>query len=246
MRPSMTAVLAAIRSSLRARAELEMEILALRHQLAVLQLATPRRVRLSGADGIFWVLLSRAWRGRRSAVQIVATGYRRRVASSPIRLAVAMAIGAVARRSPSHRRRCPSPDPKDASRQSVVGRLCLANTLRVAVRDVRFRLQQANEESGGSRELHTRMTQRLPTSKHHPVWAAPESNRSSFGERGRAWRTASISFDGSRPRRVRARCETCACAAAKRMLCETAAPRRRLMRGRPINHGPRSGHVPPA
>ena len=39
MRPSVNAFLAAIWSSFRTRAELEMEILALRHQLAVLQQA---------------------------------------------------------------------------------------------------------------------------------------------------------------------------------------------------------------
>jgi transposase InsO family protein len=71
MRPSITAFLAAIRSSLRARAELEAEILALRHQLAVLQQAAPRRLRLSRADRLFWVLLSRVWSGWRDAVQIV-------------------------------------------------------------------------------------------------------------------------------------------------------------------------------
>jgi len=65
----MTAVLAAIRSSLRTRAELELEILALRHQLAVLQQAAPRRLRLSRADRLLWVLLSRVWRGWRGAVQ---------------------------------------------------------------------------------------------------------------------------------------------------------------------------------
>src|SRR6516165_2216577 len=71
MRPSVTALLAAIRSSLRTRAELEMEILALRHQLAVLQQAAPRRLRLSHADRLLWVLLSRVWPGWRGAVQIV-------------------------------------------------------------------------------------------------------------------------------------------------------------------------------
>ena len=71
MRPSMTAFLAAIRFSLRTQAELEIEILALRHQLAVLQHAAPRRLRLSRADRLLWVLLSRVWRGWRGAVQIV-------------------------------------------------------------------------------------------------------------------------------------------------------------------------------
>src|SRR6516165_2689805 len=71
MRPSITAFLAAIRSSFRTRAELEAEILALRHQLAVLQQAAPRRLRLSRADRLLWVLLSRIWSGWRDAVQIV-------------------------------------------------------------------------------------------------------------------------------------------------------------------------------
>src|SRR4030081_2968417 len=56
---SVPALLAAIRSSLRTRAELEAEILALRHQLAGLQQAAPRRLRLSPADRLLWVLLSR-------------------------------------------------------------------------------------------------------------------------------------------------------------------------------------------
>src|SRR6516165_8883572 len=71
MRPSVTALLAAIRSSLRTRAELQAEILALRHQLAVLQQAAPRRFRLSRADRLLWVLLSGVWSGWRGAVQIV-------------------------------------------------------------------------------------------------------------------------------------------------------------------------------
>ena len=58
-------------SSLRTRAELAAEILALRHQLAVLQQAAPRRLRLNRADRLLWVLLSRVWRGWRGAVQIV-------------------------------------------------------------------------------------------------------------------------------------------------------------------------------
>ena len=71
MRPSVTALLAAIRSGLRTRAELAAEIVALRHQLAVLQQAAPRRLRLSRADRLLWVLLSGGWSGWRGAVQIV-------------------------------------------------------------------------------------------------------------------------------------------------------------------------------
>jgi putative transposase len=71
MRPTLIAVLAAVRSSLRARAELEAEILALRHQLAVLQQSAPKRPRLSPTDRLLWVLLSRVWTGWRRTVQIV-------------------------------------------------------------------------------------------------------------------------------------------------------------------------------
>ena len=103
MRPSMTALLAAIRFSLRTRAELEIEILALRHQLAVLQHAAPRRLRLSRADRLLWVLPSRVWRRWRNAPADGATWHGRRVASPPVRVAVAMAFDALASRSPSHR-----------------------------------------------------------------------------------------------------------------------------------------------
>src|SRR6516225_12404064 len=71
MPPSIIALLAAIRSGLQTRAELEAEIVALRHQLAVLQQTAPRRLRLSRADRPLWVLLSRVWSGWRGAVQIV-------------------------------------------------------------------------------------------------------------------------------------------------------------------------------
>ena len=71
MRPSLTALLAAIRSSLQTRAQLEAEILALRHKLAVLQQTAPRRLQLSRAARFLWVLLSRVWSRWREAVQIV-------------------------------------------------------------------------------------------------------------------------------------------------------------------------------
>jgi putative transposase len=66
------ALLAALRSSIRSRIELEAEILALRHQLAVLQRQAPKRPRLGRADRLLWVLLSRLWPDWRRAVRIVA------------------------------------------------------------------------------------------------------------------------------------------------------------------------------
>jgi len=67
----LVALFAALRSSIRSRLELEAGILALRHQLAVLQQQAPRRPRLGRADRLLWVLLSRLWPNWRRAVQIV-------------------------------------------------------------------------------------------------------------------------------------------------------------------------------
>jgi hypothetical protein len=65
-------VLSFLRSSLRSRAALQAEVLALRHQLLVLQRSTQgRRVRFGAMDRIFWVWLSRLWPGWRSRVRIM-------------------------------------------------------------------------------------------------------------------------------------------------------------------------------
>jgi putative transposase len=45
----------------RSRAELELEVIALRHQLAVLRRQRPGRTRLSAFDRILWILLYRVW-----------------------------------------------------------------------------------------------------------------------------------------------------------------------------------------
>jgi transposase InsO family protein len=65
-------LLSSLRSCLSTRAALQAEILALRHQLLVLQRSTRgRRLRLKPADRVFWVWLSHLWKGWRSAVKIV-------------------------------------------------------------------------------------------------------------------------------------------------------------------------------
>ena len=122
MRPSLTALLTVIRSSLRTRVELEAEILALRHQLAVLQQTEQRRLRLSQTDRLLWVLLSGVWSRWREAVQIVQPATVVSVASPPLRLALALAFRATPARSPSNRHRRPRADPEDASRESLLGR----------------------------------------------------------------------------------------------------------------------------
>jgi hypothetical protein len=62
------ALLASIRSTICSRLELTAEILALRHQLAVLQRAAPKQPRLRSLDRLLWVLLSSVWPNWRQAV----------------------------------------------------------------------------------------------------------------------------------------------------------------------------------
>ena len=53
------------------RASLQTEVLALCHQLAVLQVNAPRRLRLQRSDRLLWILLSRFWSGWRACLRIV-------------------------------------------------------------------------------------------------------------------------------------------------------------------------------
>jgi putative transposase len=61
----------ALRSVTRSRAALHLEILALRHQLAVLNRSRPPRLRLTAADRILWAWLSQAWSAWRPALALV-------------------------------------------------------------------------------------------------------------------------------------------------------------------------------
>ena len=63
--------LMALRSSVRSRAALELENVALRHQICVLQRSAKKRLRLTPADRLFWVVLSRIWAEWRTALAIV-------------------------------------------------------------------------------------------------------------------------------------------------------------------------------
>ena len=72
MMPTLVSLLAVLRDSLRTRVALQAEVLALRHQLLVLQRKRQKqRLRLSIADRLFWVWLSRVWADWRSALRIV-------------------------------------------------------------------------------------------------------------------------------------------------------------------------------
>jgi putative transposase len=64
-------LLHAVRTSLRSRAVLQLEILALRHQLQVLERSHPGRVRLGRLDRLFWCGLSHVWSDWRDGLVIV-------------------------------------------------------------------------------------------------------------------------------------------------------------------------------
>src|SRR5215471_21014503 len=67
----LVSAFATVGSAFRTRAALQIEILALRHQLTVLQRSQRGRVRLTSADRLFWVGLCRFWSRWRTALLIV-------------------------------------------------------------------------------------------------------------------------------------------------------------------------------
>ena len=68
----LSALLSTLCSMFRSRAELELEHIALRHQIGVLEAA--KRPKLTPADRLLWVTLSRVWRDWRSALDIFNPG----------------------------------------------------------------------------------------------------------------------------------------------------------------------------
>jgi hypothetical protein len=60
-----------LRGVVRSRAALHLEVLALRHQLQVLERSRPRRLRQAKADRYLWAWLSRTWSGWRTTLVMV-------------------------------------------------------------------------------------------------------------------------------------------------------------------------------
>src|ERR1700674_1019018 len=67
----ISALLTSLFSIWRTRAALQLEILALRHQIGVLQRGSRTRPRLRTADRLLWAWLSRVWVDWRHALMIV-------------------------------------------------------------------------------------------------------------------------------------------------------------------------------
>ena len=64
-------LLHSLRFLVQSRASLHLEIIALRHQLAVVNRSRRPRLRLTSVDRMLWAWLAHAWDGWRSAVCIV-------------------------------------------------------------------------------------------------------------------------------------------------------------------------------
>ena len=67
----LLALIQTLRASVRSRAALQLEILALRHQLHVLERSRPRRPRITRADRMLWVWLSHIGHAWKASVVIV-------------------------------------------------------------------------------------------------------------------------------------------------------------------------------
>ena len=70
--PVCTALIASFSGYFRSRAELHLEILALRHQIGVLQRSV-KRPKLTTADRLLWAWLATAWRDWKSGAFIMKT-----------------------------------------------------------------------------------------------------------------------------------------------------------------------------
>ena len=64
-------LLHSLRFMVRSRVSLHLEIIALRHQLAVVNRSRRPRLRFTHVDRMLWAWLSRSWHGWRSAIHIV-------------------------------------------------------------------------------------------------------------------------------------------------------------------------------
>jgi hypothetical protein len=104
----------------RSRAALQLEVLALRHQLQVLQRTRPRRLRLAKMDRWLWALLSRSWAGWRTALVIVKP--ETVICLAPAKLPTVVGVESRRRRAADRARRCPLADPRYGGGEPAVGR----------------------------------------------------------------------------------------------------------------------------
>src|SRR5438128_4989128 len=71
MKAVLSSLLSMLRSCFQTRTSMQIEILALRHQLAVLQRRTDKSPKLRTGERLLWFILSRVWEQWRSALVVV-------------------------------------------------------------------------------------------------------------------------------------------------------------------------------
>src|SRR3981189_13324 len=88
----LCALVSILEFRVRSRASLELELIALRHQVTVLRRQRPGRPQLSSLDRLLWVLLYRIWPQVIDAMVLVKDCHRDRVASQGLPVLLALAI----------------------------------------------------------------------------------------------------------------------------------------------------------
>ena len=106
----------------RSRAGLELELVALRHQVAVLRRRRKGRIQLFSTDRLLWVWLYRIWPQTLNANGVGEASNRRRVASQGISAVLALAIKGPRSGTAEDVLRHPRFDSSDVPRQSALGR----------------------------------------------------------------------------------------------------------------------------
>ena len=118
---SLKTLLATLSSIFRSRAALQLENLALRHPIGILQRSPKKRSKLTPGDRRLWVALSDIWRDWRSALAIVKPETVMALASC--RLSPVLDLEGTARPTGTTGHFPPGsrPDPQDAPRESQLG-----------------------------------------------------------------------------------------------------------------------------
>jgi hypothetical protein len=114
----LSALVSVLSFRFRSRASLELELVALRHQLIALRRQRPRRLRLHSADRLLWVCLYRVWPRVLDALVLVKPATVVKWHRKGFRIYWRWR----SRWRPQDEHRNPSPDPSDEPRQSALGR----------------------------------------------------------------------------------------------------------------------------
>jgi hypothetical protein len=117
----LSALVSLLSFRVRSRASLELEVVALRHQVAVLRRQRPGRIRLLCADRLLWVWLYRIWPRALHAMVLVKPATVVPVASQGLPALLAVAIKIAPDWPAEDEHRDPATDPPDEHGQPHLG-----------------------------------------------------------------------------------------------------------------------------